>query len=123
MLSLQRPRQVSFIAGRQGMSDFLLIRGIDANAARPLFDGWKANRKWVRSVELRDAWEQQQLTINGRDAVVFMAGKHKADLAELVLLLQAHGGRVIHLMLHRSTADRIEEDLGEWASRRSKRYT
>ena len=99
------------------MSDFLLVRGIDATAARPLFDAWKASRKWVRSIELRDAWEPQQLEINGRAAVGYMKGKHKAELADLVLLIQDNGGRVVHLKLHRSQAERLEEDLGEWASR------
>ena len=101
------------------MSDFVLVRGIDAAAARPLLDTWKAKRKWVRSVELLDAWEPQQLQINGRDAVGYMKGKHKADLAELVLLIQENGGNVVHLRLHRSRAERPEEDLGEWASRRN----
>src|SRR5262245_6398741 len=101
------------------MSDFLLVRGIDPAAARPVFDSWKANRKWVRSVELRDAWEPQQLEINGRDAGNYMTGKHKAQLAELILLIQQSGGRVIHLMLHRRAAERIEEDLGEWALKHS----
>ena len=105
------------------MSDFLLVRGIDETTARRLFDGWKTTRKWVRSVEMRDAWEPQQLEINGRDAVHCMKGKHKADLADLVLLIQENGGRVIHLMLHRRNAERIEEDLGEWASRRTSRCT
>jgi hypothetical protein len=73
----------------------------------------------VRSVELRDAWEPQQLEINGRDAGAYMKGKHKGDLAELVLLIQEHGGRVVHLMLHRSTVERYEEDLIEWACRRT----
>jgi hypothetical protein len=100
------------------MSDFLLVRGIDANAARPLFDAWKAARKWVRSVELRDAWEPQELEINHRNAIAFMRGKHKDELAALVLLIQEHGGRVVHLMLHRSTAERSEQDLGEWATHR-----
>ena len=99
------------------MSDFLLVRGIDTEATRPLFDTWKATRKWVRAVGLRDAWEPQQLEINGRDACNYMRGKHKSDLAELVLLIQEHGGRAVHLMLHRSVAERIEEDLGEWARR------
>lgn len=103
------------------MSDFLLVRGIDASAVRSLFDSWKANRKWVRSVGLRDAWEPQQLEINGRDAVAYLRGKHQADLADLVLLIQAHGGHVIHLMLHRSEVERREEDLGEWACRRANR--
>jgi hypothetical protein len=97
------------------MSDLLLVRGIDVTAARPLFDLWKANRKWVRSVELRDAWEPQQLEINGRDAGALMRGKHKGDLADLVLLIQANGGHVVHLMLHRSNAERSEEDLADWA--------
>jgi hypothetical protein len=80
-----------------------------------LFDAWKASRKWVRSVELRDTWDPQQLEINARDACAYLRGKHKPDLAELVILVQEHGGRVIHLMLHRSAAERMEEDLGEWA--------
>ncbi len=32
------------------MSDIMLVRGIDASVAQPLFDLWKKNRKWVRSV-------------------------------------------------------------------------
>ena len=99
------------------MSDFLLVRDIDAAAARRTFDVWKANRKWVRSIDLRDVWGPQQLEINGRDAGMYMRGKHKADLAELVILIQQHGGRVIHLMLHRGAAERIEEDLDAWARR------
>jgi hypothetical protein len=47
-----------------------------------------------------------------------MNGKHKDDLAALVFLIQESGGRVIHLMLHRSTVERLEKDLDEWASRR-----
>jgi hypothetical protein len=99
------------------MSDFLLVRGINAVALQPLIDKWQASRKWVRSVSLREAWEPQQLEINSRDACAYMRPKHKADLAELVLLIQTHGGRVTHLMLHRSVAERIEEDVGEWARR------
>ena len=95
------------------MSDLLLVRGIDASTARPIIASWKMNRNWVRSVELRNAWEPQQLEINGRNAVAFMKGKHKAELAEFVLLIESHGGSVIHLMLHRSTAERCEEDLTE----------
>jgi hypothetical protein len=101
------------------MSDWLLVRGIDATSATPLFEAWAATRKWVRAVELRDGWEPQELEINRRNAVVFMRGKHKDDLAALVLLIQQHGGRVVHLMLHRSTVERSEQDLGEWASRRT----
>jgi hypothetical protein len=103
------------------MSDFLLVRGIDAASARPLLEEWAAKRKWVRSVELRDAWEPQELEINRRNAVVFMRGKHKDDLAALVVLIQEYGGRVVHLMLHRSRAQRSEQDLGEWASSRTRR--
>jgi hypothetical protein len=57
------------------------------------------------------------LEINGRDAGAYMKGKHRAELAELILLLSENGGRVIHLMLHRSQAERIEEDLLDWARR------
>jgi hypothetical protein len=99
------------------MSDFLLVRGLDAVAALPLFDSWRVSRKWVRSVELRDVYEAQELEINGRNAVAFMRGKHKADLADLVLLLHDHGGRVVHLMLHRSTVERCGQDLEKWARR------
>lgn len=105
------------------MSDLLVVRGIDATRTRPLLNAWAAVRKWVRSAELRDAWEPQELEINGRNAVTFMRGKHKGDLAALVLLLQEHGGRVVHLMLHRRPVDRVEEDLAAWASRRSGRRT
>jgi hypothetical protein len=104
------------------MSNFLLVRGIDASAVQPLFDAWKAPRQWVRCVELRDAWELQQLEINGRNANAFLQGKHKAELAELVLLIQEHGGQVIHLSLV-GKSERYEEDLGEWASRRTSRPT
>jgi hypothetical protein len=115
--------QLGRLSGDRTMSDLLVVRGIDAAAARPLFEAWAAPREWVRSVELRDAWEPQELEINRRNAVVFTRGKHKGDFAALVLLIQEHGGRVIHLKLHRRTVDRMEEDLGEWASRRVNRAT
>jgi hypothetical protein len=103
------------------VSDFLLVRGIDATAARGAFEAWKAGRAWARSVELRDGWEPQELEINRRNAVAHLTGKHRAELAELVLMIQDRGGRVIHLMLHRSAAERVEEDLGEWATRHAAR--
>jgi hypothetical protein len=99
------------------MSDFLLIRGLDVAELRPLLDAWKKPHKWVRSVDVHTRWEPQQLEINGRDAGAYMKGKHRAELAELILLLSENGGRVIHLMLHRSQAERIEEDLLDWARR------
>ena len=34
-----------------------------------------------------------------------------------MLLIHENGGKVIHLMLHRSKAERLEKDLGEWARR------
>lgn len=101
------------------MSDLLVVRGIDGPTARPLLQAWAASQAWVNSVELRDAWEPQELEINHRNAVAFIRGKHKRDLAALVLLLQEHGGQVIHVMLHRRKVDRVEEDLGEWASRQT----
>ena len=99
------------------MSDFILVRGLDKSSLRPLFDAWKANRKWVRTVDVETRWEPQQLEINGHDAVAYMKGKHRAELAELIVLIHANGGQVIHLMLHRSKAERIEEDLLAWAQR------
>lgn len=101
------------------MSDFLLVRGIDRTEAKRVLDAWKATHKWVRSVELSDVWEPQHLKINGRDAIVYMTGKHKVDLAGLILLILQSGGHVVHLMLHRREAERIEEDLGEWALKKS----
>jgi hypothetical protein len=95
--SLLRRWQFRLVVRQQTMSDFLLVRGIDETSARRLFDGWKATRKWVRSVEMRDAWEPHELEINRRNAVHYMKGKHKAELANLVLLIQENGGRVIHL--------------------------
>ncbi len=97
------------------MTDFLLVRGISTDAARSVLATWKASRKWVRLVELVDVYEPQHLEINRRDATFFMVGKHKVDLARLILLIQEAGGRAIHLKLHRRVAPRIEEDLGEWA--------
>ena len=105
------------------MSDFLFVRGIDAAATRPLFDAWKSTRKWVRSVGLRDSWEPQALEINRRNAMTFTVGKHKVDLAHLVLLIQERGGRVIHSILHRRPVDRLEEDMGEWAIRHTRDST
>jgi hypothetical protein len=35
------------------------------------------------------------------------------------VLLQEHGGQVIHVMLHRRPVDRVEVDLAEWASRQT----
>lgn len=98
------------------MSDLLLVRGIKASVIRPLFEAWALPRKWVQSVELRDRWEPQELEINRRNAVGFMRGKHRDDLAELVLLIQESGGQVVHLTLRRSTVEHLEHDLGEWAS-------
>jgi hypothetical protein len=93
------------------MSDLMLLRGINAAAAKPLLDAWRKGRKWVRKIELRDAWEPQELEINGRNGLCYMQGKHKEELADLILLLEDNGGQVIHLKLHRSLAERIEEDL------------
>jgi hypothetical protein len=94
----------------------MLLRGLNATTAKPVLDAWKRHRRWVRSIELRDAWEPQELEINGRSGVNYRKGKHKAELADLILLLHDCGGQVIHLMLHRQP-ERIEEDLTEWASR------
>jgi hypothetical protein len=105
------------------MSDLLVVRGIKPAEARPLLGAWAAAQKWVKSAELRDAWEPQELEINGRNAVAFMRGKHKDDLAGLVRFLQEHGGQVVHMMLHRRPVDRVEEDLAGWASRRAGRRT
>lgn len=105
------------------MSDLLVVRQIDDAAARPLLDSWAATREWVRSVELRDAWDTQELEINRRNAVFYKRGKHRDDLAALVLLLQEHGGRVVHLSLHRRPAETVEVDLGEWASHQAQRNT
>jgi hypothetical protein len=97
------------------MTDFLQVRGLASDAVRTVLATWKASRNWVRSVELVDVNEPQHLEINRRDAIFFMRGKHKFDLADLILLIQGAGGRAIHLKLHRRIAPRIEEDLGEWA--------
>jgi hypothetical protein len=106
--------------GRKRMSDFFLVRGIDTAVAHSVFAAWKVTRKWVRSVELVDVWEPQHLEINRRDAIFYMVGKHKVDLAQLVLMIQEHGGHAIHLKLRRNP-ERIEEDLGAWAIHRMRR--
>jgi hypothetical protein len=92
------------------MSDFLIVRGIDALTAQPLLDAWKATRQWVRTVELRDSLEPRELEINRKNAIVFLKGKHKRDLMALVSLIQERGGRVVHLM-ERGESERIEQDL------------
>ena len=105
------------------MSDLLVVRGIDAAAARGSLDEWAASREWVRSVTLRDAWEPQQLEINRRCALKYKHGKHKLELAELVLRLAECGAQVIHVMLHRHTQERAEQDLWEWADGVTRRST
>jgi hypothetical protein len=97
------------------MSDYWILRGIDASDARPVFEAWTAKKRWVRSVELRNGYELQELEINRKPAGNYQKGKHKVELAELVVLLQKHGGRVIHVMLHRHVAERLEEDMSDWA--------
>jgi hypothetical protein len=81
------------------------------DAACSVLATWKASRKWVRSVELMQVYEPQALMINRRHPS--MVGKHKVDLAELILLIEGAGGRVIHLKLRRQ--GRIEENLSAWA--------
>ncbi len=102
------------------MSDLVLVRGIDQTAAQPLFDAWKKDREWVRSIELQRRWEPQELEINGHAAVKYLTGKHKSEFAELVLLIDGRGGQVIHLMLHRREGERLEQDLVQWATRWAK---
>ena len=99
------------------MSDFLIVRGIEPLGLRVVFETWRAGRKRVKSIEVRNAWELQELEINRRNVVKHKQGKHKLDLAQLVVLIQLAGGCVIHVKLHRSRGRRIEEDLSEWARR------
>jgi hypothetical protein len=94
--------------------EFLLVRGIDEVAARPLLDAWKAVHKWVRSVNLLDIWYPQHLVINSREAVKYLKGRHQDDLADLVALLEENGGRVIHLTANREKPEELEEDLSRW---------
>lgn len=95
--------------------DFLLVRGIDQVAARPLLDAWKAAHKWVRSIYFVDICYPQTLFINGRDAVKYLKGRQQDDLADLVALLEENGGRVIRLTANREKPEESEEDLGRWA--------
>jgi hypothetical protein len=95
--------------------DFLLVRGIDEVAARPLLDAWKAAHKWVRSVDLVDYWCPQHLVINNREAVKYLKGRYQDDLADLVALLEENGGCVIHLTANREKPEASEEDLSRWA--------
>ena len=98
------------------MSDLLTIRGIGPEPATRLLQEWATARPWVRSAELRRRWEAAELEINGRNAARLMRGKHKTELAELVLLVEREGGRVVHVMLRDDR--RVEADRGP-AERRS----
>jgi hypothetical protein len=101
------------------MSDLLVIRGMNAEPANRLLEQWAQSRPWARSAEVHQRWEPGELEINGHNAMKFMRGKHKQELAELILLLERAGARVVHVMLRDD--HRAEEDLGEWASRETNR--
>jgi hypothetical protein len=55
------------------------------------------------------------LQINGKNAYHFMRGKHKHEVAELILTISRLGGTVLHIALR--DADRFETELAEWAAR------
>ena len=99
------------VFGGVGMSDLLVVRGIDASAARLALDEWALSRQWVKSVDLRDRWESQELEINSRNAIAFVRGKHRAELMALVELLRAHQAQVVHVMWRRSGSKREEQVL------------
>jgi hypothetical protein len=97
------------------MSDYLIIRGIQPARANNVLGEWAKPRRWAREADVRRAWDPQELFINGRNAIRLMKGKHKQELAELVLLLAQHGASAVHVMLRDD--QRLEVDLGEWAGR------
>lgn len=97
------------------MSDLLVIRDINDDALAETLNAWRSSRQWARAVEVRDGWESRELRINRRNAFHHLRGKHKSELAALVLDICSRGGRVVHVELRDSF--RREADLREWAMR------
>lgn len=64
-------------------------------------------------IELRHRCDPDELETNRVNAIGRMRGKHKTDLAELILMLAQIDAKVIHVQLRK--ADRKEIDLIEWA--------
>ena len=109
------PRQGPVPRARETMSDLLTIRGIDTEAANEFLRAWARSKPWARSAQVCRRWEPAELEVGGRNAIRFMKGKHKRELAELVLALGHAGGQLIRVKLRDD--QRLEQDLGDWARR------
>lgn len=97
------------------MSDLLIVRSPKTQSVERALLDWSGTRQWVKSAELHDGWEKSELQINRRNAYKFMRGKHKHELAELVMAICDLGGSVVHVALRGD--QRSETELRDWAMR------
>lgn len=97
------------------MSDFLVVRGGTNAEIRKVLQAWKASNQWVNLIELNRRCDPDELEINRVNAVGRLRGKHKADLAELILMLARIDVQTVHVKLRES--GREEFQLTDWATK------